>query len=37
MDAMDRMGWKRAKRLGFADAQLAHLWGRGADEVRSAR
>ena len=31
------MGWKRAKRLGFADAQLAHLWGRGADEVRSAR
>jgi len=37
MDAMDRNGWKRAKRLGFADAQLAHLWGRGADEVRSAR
>jgi carbamoyl-phosphate synthase large subunit len=37
MDAMDRRGWKRAKRLGFADAQLAHLWGRGADEVRSAR
>ncbi|HBA95259.1 MAG TPA: carbamoyl-phosphate synthase large subunit, partial [Acidimicrobiaceae bacterium] len=25
MDAMDRRGWKRAKRLGFADAQLAHL------------
>ena len=37
MDAMDRRGWKRAKRLGFADAQLAYLWGRGADEVRSAR
>ena len=37
MDSMDRNGWKRAKRLGFADAQLAHLWGRGADEVRSAR
>ena len=37
MDAMDRNSWKRAKRLGFADAQLAHLWGRGADEVRTAR
>jgi carbamoyl-phosphate synthase large subunit len=37
MDSMDRNSWKRAKRLGFADAQLAHLWGRGADEVRSAR
>ena len=37
MDAMDRNSWKRAKRLGFSDAQLAHLWGRGADEVRTAR
>ena len=37
MDAMDRNSWKRAKRLGFADAQLAHLWGRGVDEVRTAR
>ncbi len=29
--------WKRAKRLGFADSQLAHLWGMTEDEVRAAR
>ncbi len=29
--------WKRAKRLGFSDAQLAHLWGVGEAEVRAAR
>jgi len=41
-EALDRGEWRRAKRLGFADAQLAHLWsepGRDLDEatVRSAR
>jgi carbamoyl-phosphate synthase large subunit len=41
---MTRPAWRRAKRLGFADAQLAYLWSRGgADptvteaEVRAAR
>ncbi|MFZ9041540.1 MAG: carbamoyl-phosphate synthase large subunit [Ilumatobacteraceae bacterium] len=34
---MTRRAWRRAKRLGFADAQLAHLWGVGDDEVRAAR
>ena len=29
--------WKRAKRLGFADAQLAYLWKTTEDDVRSAR
>ncbi len=29
--------WRRAKRLGFADAQLAYLWSRTEDEVRAAR
>ncbi|MGI8755261.1 MAG: carbamoyl-phosphate synthase large subunit [Acidimicrobiales bacterium] len=36
-DAMDRRAWRRAKRLGFGDAQLAHLWSVTEDEVRSAR
>ncbi len=35
--ALDRLDWRRAKRLGFADAQLAWLWGTGEAEVRSAR
>jgi len=34
---LDRSAWHRAKRLGFADAQLAHLWGVGIGDVRSAR
>ena len=29
--------WRRAKRLGFADAQLAYLWSTTEDEVRAAR
>ena len=29
--------WRRAKRLGFADAQLAYLWKVSDDEVRAAR
>src|SRR3954465_435330 len=35
--ALDRRQWRRAKRLGFADAQLAWLWGTNEDEVRAAR
>jgi len=33
----DRLGWRRAKRLGFGDAQLAYLWGVSEAEVRAAR
>ncbi len=36
-EAMTTRAWRRAKRLGFADAQLAHLWGIGESEVRAAR
>jgi carbamoyl-phosphate synthase large subunit len=36
-DTMTRRAWRRAKRLGFADAQLAWLWGIGEDDVRAAR
>jgi len=34
---VDRATWRRAKRLGFGDAQLAHLWGTNEDAVRAAR
>jgi len=34
---LGRRDWRRAKRLGFSDAQLAYLWGTTAREVRSAR
>ena len=34
---MSRADWRRAKRLGFADAQLAWLWGVKEDEVHEAR
>jgi carbamoyl-phosphate synthase large subunit len=34
---MDRAGWRRAKRLGFGDAQLAHLWAVDEEVVREAR
>ncbi|MGA0959197.1 MAG: carbamoyl-phosphate synthase large subunit [Ilumatobacteraceae bacterium] len=37
VDTLDVRGWKRAKRLGFSDSQLAYLWGRSEDEVREAR
>ncbi|CAN5152050.1 carbamoyl-phosphate synthase large subunit [soil metagenome] len=37
IEAMTRRMWRRAKRLGFADAQLAWLWGASEAEVRSAR
>ncbi|HLI52968.1 MAG TPA: carbamoyl-phosphate synthase large subunit [Acidimicrobiales bacterium] len=35
--ALGRADWKRAKRLGFSDAQLAWLWGVAEGEVRAAR
>ncbi len=35
--ALSRADWRRAKRLGFADAQLAWLWGVDEEPVRSAR
>ncbi|MEZ5169772.1 MAG: carbamoyl-phosphate synthase large subunit [Acidimicrobiia bacterium] len=34
---LDVHGWRRAKRLGFSDAQLAHLWGTDAMTVRRQR
>jgi carbamoyl-phosphate synthase large subunit len=34
---MTRRSWRRAKRLGFSDAQLSYLWGVPEDEVRQAR
>jgi carbamoyl-phosphate synthase large subunit len=35
--ALSSRDWKRAKRLGFGDGQLAYLWGVTEAEVRSAR
>jgi carbamoyl-phosphate synthase large subunit len=37
LEAMDRAGWRRAKRLGFGDAQLAWLWRADEGAVRAAR
>ncbi len=34
---MDRRSWRRAKRLGFSDAQLGWLWSVPEAEVRAAR
>ncbi|HZD65677.1 MAG TPA: carbamoyl-phosphate synthase large subunit, partial [Acidimicrobiales bacterium] len=34
---LSRADWRRAKRLGFSDAQLAHLLGAGEAAVRDAR
>jgi carbamoyl-phosphate synthase large subunit len=36
-DAMTRRQWRRAKRLGFSDAQLGYLWGVPESDVRTAR
>jgi carbamoyl-phosphate synthase large subunit len=36
-EAMTGASWRRAKRLGFGDAQLAHLWGVPEADVRAAR
>ena len=35
--AMGRRDWKRAKQLGFSDAQLAWLWDAAEADVRAAR
>ena len=35
--AMTRPSWRRAKRLGFSDGQLAYLWGVDEAAVRAAR
>ena len=35
--AMSAREWRRAKRLGFSDAQLGWLWGLGEDQVRATR
>jgi carbamoyl-phosphate synthase large subunit len=37
LEAMTKARWRRAKRLGFGDAQLAHLWGSAEHDVRRAR
>jgi carbamoyl-phosphate synthase large subunit len=34
---LTRRDWRRAKRLGFSDAQLAYLWGVAEDDVHRAR
>ena len=34
---MTRVAWRRAKQLGFGDAQLAHLWSTTEPTVRAAR
>jgi carbamoyl-phosphate synthase large subunit len=36
-DTLSVAGWRRAKRLGFSDAQLAWLWGTDEITVRAAR
>jgi carbamoyl-phosphate synthase large subunit len=36
-DGMTKARWRRAKRLGFGDAQLGHLWGVDEGEIREAR
>ena len=36
-DQLRRPDWRRAKRLGFSDAQLAWLWGVSEEEVRTLR
>jgi carbamoyl-phosphate synthase large subunit len=37
LSELSRREWRTIKRLGFADRQLAHLWGVAADDVRAAR
>ena len=36
-DSMSRRDWRRAKQLGFSDAQLAYLWHSAEQDVRDAR
>ena len=35
--SMDRRDWRRAKQLGFGDAQLAYLWEMSEEDVRAGR
>jgi carbamoyl-phosphate synthase large subunit len=37
LPAMQPRDWRRAKRLGFSDGQLAYLWGATERAVRAAR
>ena len=37
LGALDRRQWRRAKRLGFGDAQIAYLFGSDESTVRRAR
>ena len=37
LSSMDARAWRRAKRLGFGDGQLAWLWGVDESDVRAAR
>ncbi|MDQ3384896.1 MAG: carbamoyl-phosphate synthase large subunit [Actinomycetota bacterium] len=37
LSGTDRAAWRRAKRLGFGDAQLAWLWDEPEEQVRAAR
>src|SRR5205085_5203376 len=37
LQQMTRADWRRAKRLGFADGQLAYLWGLPQADIRAAR
>jgi carbamoyl-phosphate synthase large subunit len=37
LDAMRPRDWRRAKRLGFSDGQLAYLWDTDEQSVRTAR
>jgi carbamoyl-phosphate synthase large subunit len=37
IEGMTRRDWKRAKRMGFGDGQLAYLWGTTDEVVRAAR
>ncbi len=37
IDGLTRADWRRAKRLGFSDAQLAYLWHAAEADVRARR
>ncbi|MDQ1444304.1 MAG: carbamoyl-phosphate synthase large subunit, partial [Acidimicrobiaceae bacterium] len=37
INSMTRADWRRAKRLGFSDPQLAYLWGSREEAVRKRR
>ena len=37
MSAMSARSWRRAKRMGFSDAQLAYVWDVSEPQVRAAR